>query len=75
MFKFKDLKSAYVRVVNDENRKEILRYEIDRSVADETALIFCEVYRNQNRWKFKAVGQGFNGGLQKLCGNFGVATS
>ena len=39
----------------------------------ETAMIFGELYKNNNEWKFRAVGQGFAGGLGPLASSFGVA--
>ncbi len=41
----------------------------------ETALILGEVYRRNGQWKFRAVGQGFNGGLGPLAKHFGVDIS
>ena len=38
----------------------------------ETAMILGEVYRNAGEWKFRAVGQGFKGGLGPLATHFGV---
>ncbi len=35
-------------------------------------MILGEVYRNGGEWKFRAVGQGFKGGLGPLAKNFGV---
>ena len=35
-------------------------------------MIFGELYRNGADWKFRAVGQGFAGGLGPLARNFGV---
>ena len=70
--RFADLRSAYVRVSNEETRSEILRFQLDSSFGQETALIFSELYRHQDGWKFRAVGQGFVGGLRALCGHFGV---
>lgn len=71
-YRFADLRSAYVRVSNEDTRSEILRFQLDSSFGQETALIFSELYRHQDGWKFRAVGQGFVGGLRALCGNFGV---
>ena len=31
-----------------------------------------KIYRHNNEWKFKAIGQGFKGGLGPLAQNFGV---
>lgn len=38
----------------------------------EKALILAEVYRHNGGWKLRALGQGFNGGLEPLARNFGV---
>ncbi|MDR2350225.1 MAG: TerD family protein [Deltaproteobacteria bacterium] len=64
--------NAYVRVVNLEDGREIARFDLSEEMGTETAMIFAEVYRHKNEWKFKAVGQGFSGGLLALCDHFGV---
>ncbi|MDX7998046.1 tellurium resistance protein TerF [Xenorhabdus sp. Reich] len=38
----------------------------------EKALIVAEIYRHSGNWKLRALGQGFNGGLEPLAVNFGV---
>jgi tellurium resistance protein TerD len=63
---------AYVRVVNDANNEEIVRYDLSEDFSVETALIFGELYRHNGEWKFKAVGQGFQGGLSALAATYGV---
>lgn len=40
--------------------------------ASEVAMIFGELYRRNQEWKFRAVGQGFNGGLGPLARSFGI---
>jgi tellurium resistance protein TerD len=35
-------------------------------------MIFGELYRAGGDWKFRAVGQGYNGGLGPLARSFGV---
>ena len=66
------VQNAYARVVNQVGDKEITRYDLSEDASTETAMIFGELYRNNNEWKFRAVGQGFNGGLAPLARNFGV---
>lgn len=63
---------AYVRVLNDESNEEIVRYDLSEDFSVETALIFGEIYRNGEEWKFRAVGQGFQGGLGAMAKNYGV---
>jgi tellurium resistance protein TerD len=65
---------AYIRVVNADSDTEIARFDLSEDASTETAMVFGEVYRNNNEWKFKAVGQGFVGGLAPLARNFGVNT-
>ncbi|RYD28390.1 MAG: chemical-damaging agent resistance protein C, partial [Verrucomicrobiaceae bacterium] len=63
---------AFVRVVNAADNSEIVRYDLSEDFSVETALIFGEVYRNGTEWKFRAVGQGFAGGLAAMAKNYGV---
>ncbi len=63
---------AFVRVVNQADNVEIARYDLSEDSSTETAMIFGEIYRNGGEWKFKAVGQGFAGGLGPLAKNYGV---
>ena len=63
---------AYVRIVNLANGEEIVRFDLSEDFSIETAVIFGEVYRHGAEWKFRAVGQGFHGGLASMCKSFGV---
>jgi tellurium resistance protein TerD len=69
------VQNAFIRVVNDGDGKEIARYDLSEDYSTETALIFGEVYRHGAEWKFRAVGQGFQGGLAPLARNYGVNAS
>jgi tellurium resistance protein TerD len=63
---------AFVRVVNAADNAEIVRYDLSEDFSIETALVFGEIYRNSGEWKFRAVGQGFQGGLGAMAKNYGV---
>lgn len=64
--------NAFIRVANDATGREIARYDLSEDASTETAMIFGEVYRHGAEWKFRAVGQGYKGGLAPLARNFGV---
>jgi len=66
------VQNAFMRVVNDVSGREIARYDLSEDYSVETALIFGEVYRHGGEWKFRAVGQGYQGGLGPLAKNYGV---
>ena len=69
---FGQVRNAFVRLVNKEDEQEILRFDLSEDYSTETAMVFGEVYRHHNEWKFRAVGQGYTGGLLSLCQQFGV---
>jgi tellurium resistance protein TerD len=69
---FGQVQRAFVRCVNAANNSEIARYDLSEDSSTETAMVFGEVYRNGADWKFKAVGQGYKGGLGALASSFGV---
>ena len=64
--------NAFIRIVNLANNQEIARFDLSEDMSTETAMVFGEVYRHSGEWKFKAVGQGYVGGLGPLAKNFGV---
>mgnify|MGYP003542193972 FL=1 len=65
---------AYIRVINqDANAEELARFDLSEDGSTEVAMIFGELYRHSGEWKFKAVGQGFSGGLGALAASYGVA--
>lgn len=65
--------NAFIRVVNGSDNSEIARYDLSEDASTETAMLFGEVYRKDNEWKFKAIGQGFTGGLGPMARNYGVS--
>ena len=69
---FGQVSSAYIRCVNEANNTEVARYDLSEDASVETAMIFGEIYRHNGEWKFKAIGQGFKGGLGPLAQNYGV---
>ena len=64
--------NAFIRLVNEEDGKEVVRYDLGEDFSTETAVIFGELYRHGSDWKFRAVGQGYAGGLGPLARNYGV---
>ena len=69
---FGQITNAYIRIVNEENNEELVRYDLGEDFSIETAIVVGEIYRHGTEWKFNAVGSGFQGGLAALCANFGI---
>jgi tellurium resistance protein TerD len=69
---FGQVSNAFIRVVNKSSGSEIARFDLSEDSSTETAMIFGELYRHNDEWKFKAIGQGFAGGLAPLAKEYGV---
>ena len=65
--------SAFIRIVNIDTNTEIARLDLSEEASTNTAMLFGELYRYNGEWKFRGVGQGFNGGLQQMAQSFGVS--
>ncbi len=70
---FGQVGNAFIRVLDKAGGRELARYDLSEDYSVETALIFGEIYRHNDEWKFKAIGQGFAGGLGPLAESFGVS--
>lgn len=64
--------NAFIRLVDESNGEEILRYDLSEDFSTQTGLVIGEIYKHNGEWKFKAVGSGYDGGLTKLCSIYGI---
>jgi tellurium resistance protein TerD len=72
---FGQVSNAFMRIVNEDTSIEVARYDLTEDASTETAMIFGELYRHNGEWKFRAVGQGYTGGLGAMCSQFGINAS
>jgi tellurium resistance protein TerD len=69
---FGQVSRAFVRIVNKDTNNEVTRYDLSEDASIETAMVFGEIYRHSGEWKFRAVGQGYAGGLAALARQYGI---
>lgn len=69
---FGQIENAGARLSNQESTDVIATFDLSEDFSTETAMVMCELYKKNGAWKFKAVGQGFEGGLKALCDKYGV---
>ena len=69
---FGQVGGAFIRIVNQAGGQELVRFDLAEDAATETAMVFAELYRNNGEWKFRAVGQGYAGGLKAMCAQYGM---
>jgi tellurium resistance protein TerD len=69
---FGQVSSAFIRIVDDTKNEELARFDLSEDASVSTSMIFGELYRRSDEWKFRAVGQGVSGGLATIAKNYGV---
>ncbi|MCV9964049.1 TerD family protein [Pararhizobium sp. BT-229] len=69
---FGQVGGAFIRIVDEASGKEVVRYDLSEDYSTQTALLFGELYRNAGEWKFRAVGEGYAGGLLNVCHRYGI---
>lgn len=70
---FGDLSNVHL-VLRDSAGTTFLRFDIAEA-ATETALLFGELYRRDDVWRFRAIGQGWDSGLEGLATDFGISVA
>lgn len=56
---FGDVKNAFIRLVDENTGAELFRYNLSDGSVDKVAgLIFAELYKYNDEWKFNAIGEG-----------------
>jgi tellurium resistance protein TerD len=68
---FSSVRNAYIRVADREDN-DIARYDLARSDATISAMIFGELYRYKGAWKFRAGGDGYADGITGVARGFGL---
>ena len=69
---FGQVSNAFVRIFDENTGEELLRYDLGEDFSIETAVVFGELYKNAEEWKFNAIGSGYQGGLAALCNMYGI---
>lgn len=67
--------NAFIRVVDRADGRELARFDLTEDASTETAMVFGELYRRGQEWKFRAIGQGYASGLAGIVRDFGITAS
>lgn len=52
------IQNAFIRVVDQSTKKELINYKLTDDYANKTCLVVGEIYRKDGEWKFGAIGNG-----------------
>lgn len=51
------IRNAFIRLVNNDNNRELCIYNLSENYNGMTSMVFGELYRHNGSWKFNAIGQ------------------
>ncbi|WP_072805540.1 TerD family protein [Rhodococcoides yunnanense] len=69
---FGQVVNAFIRVVDRADNRELARFDLSEDASTETAMVFGELYRRGQEWKFRAIGQGYASGLEGIVRDYGI---
>ncbi|PPH07755.1 chemical-damaging agent resistance protein C [Rathayibacter sp. AY1D1] len=69
---FSSIASSFIRVVNNDGGTELARFDLGEGAGSTSTLVFGEVYRDGAEWKFRALGDTYDGGFEGTLRRFGV---
>ncbi|WP_281235113.1 TerD family protein [Flavobacterium gelatinilyticum] len=67
---FGQVRNSFIRIVDDSNNTEMVKYELEEDFSIETAVEFGRIYNKDGQWKFEAMGVGMKGGLQDYLNKY-----
>ena len=67
---FGQVRNSFIRIVDDSNNTELVKYELEEDFSIETAVEFGRIYNKDGQWKFEAIGVGMKGGLQDYLNKY-----
>jgi len=66
------VRNAFIRILDNRDGHEVAKFDLSEDYSNETAMLMGELYRHSGNWKFRALGQGYEGGLRKMALDHGV---
>ncbi|MBD1939952.1 VWA domain-containing protein [Microcoleus sp. FACHB-68] len=72
---FSQIRNAFIKIYNPETKRSLARYNLREAFSQETALEFGRLYKKDDDWRFQAVGEGYNAGLQSFVDKYIVETN
>jgi len=71
-YHFGNVQNAYLRIVDKQGGRELLRFHLTEYYNTVCSMVVGEIYRYKNEWRFNPVGNGTGDDLLGLCARYGV---
>lgn len=66
-YNFGQVRDAYIQISNAVTGETICRYDLDEDFSTDKGVEFGRLYRKGDDWKFQAVGEAHETGLESIC--------
>jgi len=63
---------ASASIVNADSNESLYQFDLTEDLCDQTAMEMIELYRHDNSWRLKAIGDGYAGGLASALVRYGL---
>ncbi|WP_333202273.1 TerD family protein [Microcoleus sp. B5-D4] len=67
---FSNIKNSFIKITNLDTGSQLVRYELKENFSRETGVEFGRLYKKNGEWRFQAVGEGYQTGLQSLVDKY-----
>ncbi|WP_050181670.1 TerD family protein [Domibacillus robiginosus] len=71
---FRDVNAAFVRMINDEIKEEIVRYELGEDFSEAAGVVIGDVRRAEEGWRIVLNGSGISGDFHSICCAYGLTS-
>ncbi|NJK38972.1 MAG: TerD family protein [Oscillatoriales cyanobacterium RM2_1_1] len=67
---FGQVRNSFIRIYDAVTSTEVIKYDLEEDFSREAAVEFGRLYKKTGEWRFQAVGQGYNSGLQSFVDRY-----
>lgn len=69
-YTFGQVRDAYISIKNKLTGEIICKYDLDEDFSTVKAVEFGRLYKRDGAWKFQAIGEGYDDGLEYFCNKY-----
>lgn len=69
---FSGTEQAQVDIIDKNSKNVIMSFDFSKGLSSQTGIVVLEMYRRNGQWRISFIGNGFEGGLEALCREYGI---
>ncbi len=69
---FSKTEQAQVDIIDKASKNVIMSFDFSNGLSSQTGIVVFEIYRRNGQWRISFIGNGFEGGLEALCREYGI---